>query len=227
MKRFSNIVWGVVLIVVGLIIALNTFEITDIDLFFDGWWTLFIIVPCGIGVISSRDKTGNLIGLAIGVMLLLCCQDVIGADMIFKLIVPVIIIIIGIKLIVSGSGNQNVKEVFDKLTNENIDTPNGFAAFSKQTLNYADEVFEGAELNAVFGGVVCDLRNAVFEEDCAINVSAIFGGVDIFVPENINVKVNSTSIFGGISNKRGKNSKENTVTLYVNGTCLFGGVDIK
>ncbi len=29
---------------------------------FDGWWTLFIIVPCAIGLITDRDKTGSIIG---------------------------------------------------------------------------------------------------------------------------------------------------------------------
>lgn len=29
---------------------MNAFGITDIELFFDGWWTLFIIVPCLVGI---------------------------------------------------------------------------------------------------------------------------------------------------------------------------------
>jgi len=227
MKRSGNIIWGIVLIVLGLILAINSLGIADINLFFDGWWTLFIILPCGAGVITSRDKTGNLIGLCIGILLLLCCQDIIGIDVIFKLIVPIIVIIIGIKLIINGTESKMSKEAFSKIQNGNCNTKNGFASFSKQVLNYSGEKFEGAELNAIFGGIECDLRNAVFEEDCAINVSAIFGGVDIFVPNYVEVKVNSTSLFGGISNKKKKNAKESIVTLYINGTCLFGGVDIK
>ena len=38
--------------------------------------------------------------------------------------------------------------------------------------------------------------------------------------------MNSTSIFGGVSNKI-VNEKDNKVTVYVNANCLFGGVDIK
>ena len=45
MKRISSVLWGVVLIAVGVVLALNAFEITSINLFFDGWWTLIIIVP--------------------------------------------------------------------------------------------------------------------------------------------------------------------------------------
>ena len=44
MKKIESILWGLVLIVVGVIIGLNTMGITNINIFFDGWWTLFIIM---------------------------------------------------------------------------------------------------------------------------------------------------------------------------------------
>ena len=34
MKKFGNILWGIVLIVLGLIIALNALGITSINIFF-------------------------------------------------------------------------------------------------------------------------------------------------------------------------------------------------
>ena len=72
MRKISKILWGIAFIFAGVIFALNAFGITDIEIFFYGWWTLFIIVPCFIGIFSEREKTGNIIGLAIGVFLLLC-----------------------------------------------------------------------------------------------------------------------------------------------------------
>ena len=66
-------------------------------------------------------------------------------------------------------------------------------------------MFYGTELNAIFGGVDCDLRGAFIEQDCVIKANAIFGGIDIYVPEGVNVKVHSTSIFGGVDNKEHKN----------------------
>ena len=103
----------------------------------------------------------------------------------------------------------------------------GTAVFSGEKMNFTGEVFQGAELNAVFGGVECNLRNAIIDQDCVIRASAIFGGVDIFVPGNVNVQVTSTSIFGGVSNKSCNGQIEGAPTLYIQGTCLFGGVDIK
>ena len=42
-----------------------------------------------------------------------------------------------------------------------------------------DYVLSTAELEAVFGGMKCDLRNAVIQGDCVIHASAVFGGLDI------------------------------------------------
>ena len=225
MKKTGNILWGIILVAAGLIFALNALGITDLNIFFDGWWTLFIIVPCTVGLFTERDKTGNLIGIAIGVFLLLCCNDILDFSIFRKLIIPAVIVALGVKLVVSGLSGNKANEIISKMKADGQSPQIACATFSGCNLNYDGEVFDGAELTAVFGGVKCDLRGAVIEKDCAIQVCAVFGGIDIYVPDNVNVKVNSTSIFGGISNKT--SAKKDAVTLYVGGTCLFGGVDIK
>jgi len=225
MKKVSNILWGIILLLAGVVLALNALDIVDFDVFFDGWWTLFIIVPCAVGLVTEREKTGNLIGLAIGVALLLACLDVIEFDILWKLLVPAVIVIIGMKLILGGIFGNKANEMISEMKKSGNDPKVGFAAFSGTDMNFNGENFDGADITAVFGGVKCDLRGAVIEKDCAIKVSAIFGGVDILVPDNVNVKVNSTSVFGGASNKTA--SHEGAVTVYVSGVCMFGGVDIK
>ena len=94
-------------------------------------------------------------------------------------------------------------------------------------MNFDGEQFSGAELTAVFGGVKCDLRQAIIEKDCAVNATSVFGGIDILVPDNVNVKVNSNSIFGGVSEKNHRTAVQGAVTIYINATCMFGGVEIK
>ena len=95
MKKFGNVLWGIVLIIIGLIIGGNALGITNINIFFDGWWTLFIIIPCFIGLFKDNEKTVNLIGLLIGVALLLACQNIIDFHLIWKLAFPIILVIIG------------------------------------------------------------------------------------------------------------------------------------
>ena len=225
MKKIGSVILGIILIAIGVVFALNALNITDIDIFFDGWWTLFIIVPCTIGLFTEREKTGNIIGIVIGVFLLLCCQDILSFSMFWKLLVPAIIVIVGLKMVIAGLLGNKANEIMKKLRSEGKNPKADCAVFSGCEVNYDGEVFEGAELTAVFGGLDCDLRNAIIEKDCAIQVSAIFGGIDIFVPAGINVKVNSNNIFGGVSNKT--TVHQNAPTIYVSGTCMFGGVEIK
>lgn len=225
MKSINRIVWGLALLAISAVLILNAFGITNIEIFFDGWWTLFIIVPCLVGLFTGNDKSGNLIGLLIGVFLLLICQDVFDFDILWKLIVPVIIAIFGIKMILGGIGrNRGVIKSIEANT-ENMKT--AFAAFSGQDIRFENEVFRTAELTAVFGGIKCDLRNAVFESDAVINACCIFGGTDILLPDNVNIKISSNCLFGGIDNKKHQNSDSNQYTVYLNGTCIFGGVDVK
>lgn len=229
MKKFGNLLWGIVFITIGIIIGGNSLGITDINIFFDGWWTLFIIVPCFIGIFRENEKTGNVIGLLIGVALLLACQGILEFDLVWKLILPAILIAIGISFIFKDSINNKISKEINRINKSKnaTDKIEYCATFSGQNIKFDQQEFKGAELTAVFGGVKCDLKNSIINEDVVIETSAIFGGVDIYVPENVNVKVKSVPIFGGVSNKKQDNISGSEHTIYVNATAVFGGVEIK
>ena len=226
MPKASKIVLGLLVMAAGVIFGLNALEITHINIFFDGWWTLFMIVPCLIGLFRQQEKLGNLIGILIGVFLLLWCWDIVDFSLIWKLLFPVAIVAIGVKIIFSAMGTDQSRKVFQKLIDSGKTPRYGCGIFSGCDMNFAGQTFEGAELTAVFGGVECDLRDAMLETDCAIKVCAVFGGIDIFVPDNVQVRVSTTSLFGGVTNKA-KGKKDAPVTLYISGICLFGGADIQ
>ncbi len=217
MKRGKNIIWGVLLIILGIILGGNELELFNIDVFFDGWWTLFIIVPSLFGLATDNDKTASLIALVIGVLLLLSCQNIIDFDVVWKLILPIIIVGIGLSLIFKGGASKRIPKVGDGDTT---------ALFSGQDIKVDDE-FKGENLNAIFGGIKLDLRDANIKNDTTINVSAIFGGVDIYVPDDVEVKIKSTSVFGGVDNNKKNNDGNKKYVIYVNATCIFGGVEIK
>ncbi len=228
MKQIGNVILGVVLIALGVIFALNSTGVTNIDVFFDGWWTLFIIVPCVVGLFKDESKTGSIIGILIGVALLLSCQGVIMWETFGKLIVPAILVIIGVNIIFKDAINHDVSDKITQL-NKSKNVEGGICAtFSGQDVKLDGDKFEGTDVNAIFGGVKLDLTKAVIEKDIVINTYSIFGGIDILVPEDVKVKVKSTAIFGGVDNKHNStNEKENVHTVYINALCLFGGLDVK
>ena len=223
----KNILWGIVLVIIGVIVGLNALNITNINIFFNGWWTLFIIIPSLIGLLNEKDKTGNIIGLIIGVVLLLGVQNIIDFDLIWKLILPVIIIIVGLSLIFGNNLNKKINNEIKKINNKKGKNEEYCSTFSEQKIDFDDEEFKGVSLTAVFGGITLDLRKAKINEDVVINTTSVFGGIDIYVRDNIKIKVKSTSIFGGVDNKKNKNDNEKEHIIYINASCIFGGVDIK
>lgn len=225
MNKMSNILWGVFLIAIGVIFGLNALGITNINIFFEGWWTLFIIIPSFFGLLKDNDKTGDAIGLLIGIALLLACRNIINFHTVLKLIIPIILVIIGLSVIFKGTIKAKVKDEIKKL-NKNNDKEYA-ATFGSQNLDFSNEKFNGCDLNAIFGGFKCNLVNSKISEDVIVNASAIFGGITIFVPDDVNVKVTSTSIFGGVTDERKNKKVDSKVTIYINATCMFGGVEIK
>ena len=98
--------------------------------------------------------------------------------------------------VVAISANSSINlllEQIKKLNQNKTDKNEYCSTFSGQNIKKKKKKFTGSDLTAVFGGIECDLRKAIIEEDVVINASSIFGGIDIYVPENANVKVKSSS----------------------------------
>lgn len=221
MMKIGNILWGIVLIGLGIVLGINALSIAYIDIFFDGWWTLFIIIPCFIGLFSDRDRIGNLIGLVVGILLLLSCNHIFDIEVVWKLLLPIVLIMLGISCIFkNGVYSKTLKEMGPVRGKE------FHAVFAGQNLDFSHEVFEGGKLNSIFGGIQCDLRQATISDKSVIEANSIFGGITIIVPEDVEVKVVATPIFGGVSNKKGKVTLKNKI-IYVKALCIFGGVEIR
>jgi predicted membrane protein len=89
--------------------------------------------------------------------------------------------------------------------------------------------FKGGKVNAVFGGVDVNLTQADFSGTIVIEADCVFGGVEIVVPSNWNVKVDMNTIFGGVEDNRPVEMMSNNPDkiLIIKGSCVFGGVEIK
>jgi hypothetical protein len=102
-----------------------------------------------------------------------------------------------------------------------------FAVFSGAELR-PTVPFEGADLTAVMGGVKLDLSNAPMARDTAvIDVFALMGGTEIFVPRDWDVTVRVVSLMGGCSDKRRPATGPATRHLIIQGMAVMGGVEIK
>ena len=225
MKNTKKIIWGLLLIALAVLLALNSLGVIEFELFFDGWWTLFIIVPSLAALIENKNKTDSIISLLIGIIFLLCERDILSWDMVWKLALPIVLASIGIKIIISAFRKKKSHRIVKEIKVDGKNLQKGIAVFSGTELNFDNTVFDGADLVACFGGVECDLRHAIIDKDCIIHACCVFGGIDIKVPDNVKVVNNASSIFGGIDVIKSNNSA--THTIYIDGICVFGGIDIQ
>lgn len=229
MKKVKPIIWGLAIITLGIIYGGSAIGLFNLNVFFDGWWTLFIIIPSAIGVITEDHKLTSLAFLAGGVLLLLAAQNVFGYDVAWKAILAVVLILIGVSILFKTLfHNKNDKEVEAKVKeskdDKNMDAQ--MAVFSGSDRTYNKEVFSGSNLVAIFGVTNLDLRNAVINKDTVIKAFALFGGIEIVVPDDVEIKVRSGFIFGGVSDDRKEKTAKSKHTIYIDASGGFGGIEI-
>ena len=92
---------------------------------------------------------------------------------------------------------------------------------------YTGEPFHGARLDAFCGGIRLDLREAVITEDEEIDIHTFMGGVELIVPDSLNVETKSRSFIGGVSNETNRKGKDSAPCLHIVASNFFGGVSIK
>ena len=116
MKHSKSIIWGIAILALGLFFGGKALGLFDFELFFDGWWTLFIIVPSLMSLCTEKFKFGSLFMLALGVILLLAAQNVFAWDVAWKVILAAFFIVVGLSIIFKNLFIKDVKAVKDRFT---------------------------------------------------------------------------------------------------------------
>ena len=109
------------------------------------------------------------------------------------------------------------------------DQLNEVAVFGGIRKRIDSQNFEGGEIRAVFGGIELDLRPAVIVKDeIEIEADAVFGGIDITVPETWRVILEGQGVFGGYDDKTSHASADaGRPRVLITGNAVFGGVTVK
>jgi hypothetical protein len=88
--------------------------------------------------------------------------------------------------------------------------------------------FRGGDVTAIMGGAEIDLRQAKMPVGRAIvDVTVMWGGVDLFVPTDWKVTVEALPLLAGIEDATRAPAGEVRGHLVVKGVVLMGGVEIK
>ena len=113
-------------------------------------------------------------------------------------------------------------------TGQNAESDKMIAIFGGVTRKGRWRVRKNTHALALFGGMDLDLRDAIFEAP-VVEISGFwcFGGLDIKVPEGIEIQDQTAGIFGGTDVRDVGDPAPGAPTLVIKGVSLFGGVSIK
>lgn len=225
-EQIKRYLWGLVFIVLASLLILDAFEVWHFNIFFKGWWTFLIMIPCFIGILTDKQKRGNIIGFSIGLALFLSYQDVIKEKVLGKLLLPAILLIIGISIIWPSKSKKKIIDI--KINNQNYaESDSKFTTlFSSRDVDFSNQEFKGADFDVVFGNANVNLENAIINQDVILECDVVFSSFTIKVPKNVNVIIEPDIVFGRINDKRSQKLATTNYehSLYINGDCAFGSI---
>jgi hypothetical protein len=244
MKRdITTIIIGILFLITGIAVGGSMLGFFDFSISFAGWWTVFIIAPALLSIIQGGFNVGNIILLFVGGTLLLNAQGILPNNFSWRLIFPLVLFIVGFQLLF---GNRNgasgarfggwsrraagccgTGSSGDAGTTAGTGHKTASVAFSGQDIRYGNEEFTGGTYTAVFGGLTINLRSVTIVGDVVIYVTALCGGIDLILPDNVRVVSNVIPILGGADCTYTSSADPLAPKVIINGNVTFGGVNIK
>ena len=229
----NRFIIGILLVIAGFILILEKTTVLPgpLDHFIDNIifsWQMLLIVIGIITMTGSGNKTPGIVLIAVGGFFLIpeLFTDYFES---FNFFWPALVIVIGVVMLINSRRlGDSIKTWSTDSKADMIDYVNVFSGAERQLIT---DNFMGGKVTSVFGGGEVDLtRSSLQPGNSVIEITCIFGGTTIIVPESWNVIIDVTPILGGFSDGRrlsGEILKDTTKTLTVRGLVIFGGGEIK
>lgn len=240
-KNIAPLLFGIVFILAGLGYVGTIFLDWDFSLFFEGWWTLFIIIPAFISMLANGPRAFNVAAFIVGGLFLvdeqLVARNLLDETKFGLIIFASVILYIGIVLIIRYFRGPKVStNTYTYTTQEgtsfqythdqnghaqNGQPQNGYTE-TKSNKNWSYDNEQQPCYNAILSGV--DAKNTSTDFQGA-KICAIMGGVDLDLRDVVitrDITIHATAIMGGIDILAPRN-----VRIALNKTDIMGGTDCK
>ena len=219
-----QLVMGLLIIVIGVLFTLDNLGFIEAEAYLRFWPAGLIAI--GLMKLWSGGRGASFPGLLfvlVGVWLLLQAMEIVTVSL--WSLWPVLLILAGGSMVWRGiNGPACERGVMDSDSHSKV---SAMAVLGGVNRGNNSRSFRGGDLTAVMGGCQIDLRNASIEGEAVIDVFAMWGGIEIKVPENWSVSGQVTPILGGYEDKTRPPHEAPTQRLTVRGMVIMGGVEIK
>lgn len=220
----GRLVVGLIMAGLGVLWTLDNLGLTDASRIVRWWPALLVMYGImkllGIGV-ARRVGAGAILS-AVGAVLLLGPLFHVHVSWL-----PVFLIAAGVALIVRSTRSDYVQSWGSTTDSDN--QVRLFAMMGAVTRRSRATAFRGGDLSAVMGGVQLDLTQAELDNGRAVlDVFAMWGGIDIRVPDDWRVELEVTPVMGSFEDNSHPGSEGPvTGTLVIRGFVMMGGGEVK
>lgn len=216
----SGRIWlGMLFLLFGLGFLLHQADIIDLPQLFSNWWPFILIIIGVVQLINRKHSSASsgLLFLLVGLLFLV--NQWLNLNL--KVYIwPITFIALGIVILFT-----RVKREKSFHTESDLDT---FVLFSGAEINSQSQTFQGGSVTAIIGGAEIDLRDAVIMDGASLDLTTVLGGVEMKVPDNVQVEISGMPILGGWEDKtRVRREKEEVSVLKINCLTILGGVEIR
>ena len=214
---WGRFAFGAILLTVGTIFWLDRIGRLDAG-DFRPWWPLALIL-IGLTHLPQKRFAAGAIWIFIGTVFLMRTLG-------FTHFSP--LRLLGLwPLLISAAGVTLILQVLRPATR----AANGFratAVMAGTERSFGSQQFYGGQAVAVMAGIEIDLSSAKpGETEACIDVLAIWGGVNIRVPDGWLVVNRVTELLGGYEDKTVRPADPNAPRLVIRGSVIMGGVEVK
>jgi predicted membrane protein len=217
---------GLLLMLIGSVVLLDHMGIISVDRLWK-FWPLLLIAVGTVKLFEGCNRVLGVVLVLVGAVLLgnnLGYMRLSWADL-----WPLALIGAGLTLI----WNKFELPKIPRTSTWTANSINEYALFGGVERRVHVNNFTGGSITAMFGGVEVDFRSADIEgEEAVMYVEAIFGGIEVTVPERWVVLWEGQNIFGGYTDETrpplpdvpGGASKKR---LILRGRAVFGGINVR
>ncbi len=247
MRQFrlsDRTVIGLVLLALGIMFFLDTTGIWGRNINVVGTYWPVLLIAWGLwGFVSNGFalRLWPFVLVVVGTVLLLSNLDLWVWG--FGQLWPLLLVIIGVSMLFGnrsrrrrsrhrGRRTHQKVDADGPRTRESVDTSSGFRAsyiFGGGKERVTSQNFQGGQISAIFGGMELDLSDAVLgSEEVVIEAMVVCGGIELKVPKDWLVNIQTTTLFGGTENNRSQPSAADAKgELTITGTVVCGGIEVK
>jgi len=222
----TRLILGLVLVALGALWTLDNLGLVDASAILRWWPAILVAVGLmkvtGIGM-RRTTASGWLFTFAGSVMLMNAAHVIhFGLAQFW----PVFLIFAGLQVVFRAwrrGGDAS------GTATDSDDWVHGFALMGGFSRRNQSERFRGGDLFAMMGGIELDLNGATpADGQAVIEVFAMWGGIEIFVPDNWRVVSEAVPIMGAVQDStRFADDQPLAGTLVVRGLVMMGGVEVK